>query len=69
MDTYDLLSTGEGIGDFQCNPGMRRLIVDLKPKCFEDIIALLALYRPGTLGSGIVEISFQINLQKNKGCV
>ena len=41
--TYNLLSTGESIGIFQCeSPGMRRLIVDLKPKCFEDIIALLA---------------------------
>jgi len=55
VDTYDLLSTGESVGIFQCeSPGMRRLIVDLKPKCFEDIIALLALYRPGPLGSGMV---------------
>ena len=53
--TYDLFSTGESIGIFQCeSPGMRRLIVDLKPRCFEDIIALLALYRPGPLGSGMV---------------
>jgi DNA polymerase-3 subunit alpha len=53
--TYDLFSTGESIGIFQCeSPGMRRLIVDLKPQCFEDIIALLALYRPGPLGSGMV---------------
>ena len=52
--TYDLLSSGESIGIFQCeSPGMRRLIVDLKPKA-EDIIALLALYRPGPLGSGMV---------------
>ena len=53
--TYDLFCTGESIGIFQCeSPGMRRLIVDLKPKCFEDVIALLALYRPGPLGSGMV---------------
>ena len=53
--TYDLLCTGETIGVFQCeSPGMRRLIVDLKPSCFEDVIALLALYRPGPLGSGMV---------------
>ncbi|MGA0241598.1 MAG: DNA polymerase III subunit alpha, partial [Candidatus Marinamargulisbacteria bacterium] len=53
--TYDLFSTGESIGIFQCeSPGMRRLIVDLKPQCFEDVIALLALYRPGPLGSGMV---------------
>ena len=53
--TYDLFSTGESIGIFQCeSPGMRRLIVDLKPKTFEDVVALLALYRPGPLGSGMV---------------
>jgi DNA polymerase-3 subunit alpha len=55
VKTYDLFSTGESIGIFQCeSPGMRRLIVDLKPQCFEDVIALLALYRPGPLGSGMV---------------
>ncbi len=53
--TYDLFSTGECVGIFQCeSPGMRRLVVDLQPRCFEDIIALLALYRPGPLGSGMV---------------
>lgn len=53
--TYALLCSGETVGVFQCeSPGMRRLIIDLKPQCFEDIIALLALYRPGPLGSGMV---------------
>ncbi len=52
-DTYAVMATGVGI--FQCeSPGMRRLIADLKPQCFEDVIAVLALYRPGPLGSGMV---------------
>lgn len=53
--TYDLLCTGATAGIFQLeSSGMRRLIKDLKPRVFEDIIALLALYRPGPLGSGMV---------------
>jgi len=53
--TYDLLCTGESAGIFQLESrGMRQLIKDLQPSVFEDIIALLALYRPGPLGSGMV---------------
>ncbi|MGE4169360.1 MAG: DNA polymerase III subunit alpha [Candidatus Margulisiibacteriota bacterium] len=53
--TYDMLCSGETTGIFQLeSSGMRRLIKDLKPRVFEDIIALLALYRPGPLGSGMV---------------
>lgn len=53
--TYDLLCQGLGIGVFQCeSKGMRQLMQDMKPSVFEDIIALLALYRPGPLGSGMV---------------
>jgi DNA polymerase III subunit alpha len=53
--TYDLLCSGHTIGIFQLESrGMRGLIKDLKPKVFDDIIALLALYRPGPLGSGMV---------------
>lgn len=54
--TYDLLCTGDTIGVFQLESrGMRQLIKDLQPRVFEDIIALLALYRPGPLGSGMVQ--------------
>lgn len=54
--TYDLLCAGDTIGVFQLESrGMRQLIKDLKPRVFEDIIALLALYRPGPLGSGMVQ--------------
>ena len=53
--TYELLCLGKTTGVFQLESrGMRQLIKELKPKVFEDIIALLALYRPGPLGSGMV---------------
>jgi DNA polymerase-3 subunit alpha len=56
MNTYNLLSAGEAIGVFQLESrGMRALIKDLRPSTFEDVIALLALYRPGPLESGMVE--------------
>ena len=54
--TYSLLCGGNTIGIFQLESrGMRSLIKDLKPTTFEEIIALLALYRPGPLESGMVE--------------
>ncbi|MGI6605927.1 MAG: DNA polymerase III subunit alpha [Peptococcia bacterium] len=53
---YDLLSAGDTIGVFQLeSSGLRAILRDLKPRTFEDIIALVALYRPGPLGSGMVE--------------
>ncbi len=54
--TYDLLSRGETAGIFQLeSSGMRDIVIKMKPQCFEDIIALVALYRPGPLGSGMVD--------------
>lgn len=54
--TYDLLARGESIGVFQLeSTGLRAILKELKPGHFEDIIALVALYRPGPLGSGMVE--------------
>ncbi|WP_297597034.1 DNA polymerase III subunit alpha [uncultured Cetobacterium sp.] len=53
---YEMLSTGDSLGVFQLeSTGIRKILVQLKPNKFEDIIALLALYRPGPLGSGMVE--------------
>jgi DNA polymerase-3 subunit alpha len=53
---YDLLSSGNTIGVFQLeSSGMRRLLTELKPNWFEDIIAVNALYRPGPLGSGMID--------------
>jgi len=54
--TYEILSAGESTGVFQLeSSGMRSILKNLKPERFEDIIALVALYRPGPLGSGMVE--------------
>ncbi len=53
---YKMLSTAHVTGIFQLESnGMRKLIADLKPTCFSDIVAVLALFRPGPLGSGMVE--------------
>ena len=50
-ETYRLLSSGDTTGVFQLeSAGMRDLLKRLKPGCFEDIVALVALYRPGPLG-------------------
>jgi DNA polymerase-3 subunit alpha len=54
--TYQLLSAGDTIGVFQLeSSGLRAILRELKPDSFEDIIALVALYRPGPLGSGMIE--------------
>ncbi|KKL24095.1 hypothetical protein LCGC14_2418780, partial [marine sediment metagenome] len=55
-DTYSLLSSGDTIGVFQLeSTGMKDLLVRLHPESFDDIIALVALYRPGPLDSGMVD--------------
>ncbi|MCM8815053.1 MAG: DNA polymerase III subunit alpha, partial [Candidatus Omnitrophica bacterium] len=54
--TYDMLCRGESIGLFQMeSSGMQELLKRIKPKVFEDLIAILALYRPGPKQSGMVE--------------
>ncbi len=54
--TYQLLSRAETNGVFQLeSAGMKELLIGLKPDCIEDIIALLSLYRPGPLKSGMVQ--------------
>jgi len=53
--TFELLCRGQTDGVFQLeSSGMRNVLMELKPSCFEDLIALLALYRPGPLESGMV---------------
>lgn len=53
---YQLLSQGETLGVFQLESGgLRRLLIEMSPNRFEDLIAIIALYRPGPLGSGMVE--------------
>ncbi|MGQ9845094.1 MAG: DNA polymerase III subunit alpha [Caldisericia bacterium] len=54
--TFNILREGKTIGVFQLESlGMRRVLFGLKPTNLEDIIAILSLYRPGTLKSGQVE--------------
>ena len=54
-ETFELLQSGETTGVFQLeSSGMQQLFKDLRPDCFEDIIAAVALYRPGPLGAGMV---------------
>jgi len=54
--TFSLLREGKTIGVFQLeSPGMRRVLTGVKPNTMEDIIAVLSLYRPGTIKSGQVD--------------
>ena len=54
--TYELLSSGNTTGIFQLeSPGMRDLLVKISPNRFEDLIAIVALYRPGPMGSGMID--------------
>ena len=54
--TYQLLSRGDTTGVFQLeSSGMKDLLVRLKPARFDDVTALVALYRPGPLDSGMVD--------------
>lgn len=53
---FKLLKEGETVGVFQVeSSGMRDLLRRTKPDRFEDLIALVALFRPGPLGSGMVD--------------
>jgi len=54
--TYQLLSDARTFGVFQLeSQGLRDILRKLKPSVFEDVIALVALYRPGPLGSGMID--------------
>jgi DNA polymerase-3 subunit alpha len=53
---YEMLSKGDTDGVFQLeSSGMKTLVKDLKPSTFEDLGALVALFRPGPLNSGMVK--------------
>ena len=54
--TYELLGRADTTGVFQLeSSGMREILVKLKPSCLDDLMGLVALYRPGPLGSGMVD--------------
>jgi DNA polymerase-3 subunit alpha len=68
--TYQLLAKGETDGVFQLeSSGMKRILIGLKPDCIEDVMALIALYRPGPLQmvpefiarkQGQMEVSYEV---------
>src|SRR6202050_4769040 len=52
VKSYDMLARGDTVGVFQVeSAGMRRALIDMRPDRFEDIIALVALYRPGPMAN------------------
>ncbi|MBI4523912.1 MAG: DNA polymerase III subunit alpha [Deltaproteobacteria bacterium] len=54
--TYRLLCSGNTTGIFQLeSTGIREMTVRIRPNCFEDLVAILALFRPGPLDSGMAE--------------
>lgn len=54
--TYEIIQRGDTAGIFQMeSEGFQRLMKKLRPTAFEDLIAAVALYRPGPLGSGMVD--------------
>jgi DNA polymerase-3 subunit alpha len=54
--TFDLLREADTTGIFQLeSAGIRRYLKELKPESFDDLVAIIALYRPGPLGGGIVD--------------
>jgi DNA polymerase-3 subunit alpha len=54
--TYELLSSGQTTGIFQLeSAGMKDILIKMTPNRIEDLIALVALYRPGPIGSGMID--------------
>jgi DNA polymerase-3 subunit alpha len=55
-DVYKMISRGDTTGVFQLeSSGFREILKKLKPDCLEDIVAAVALYRPGPLEGGMVD--------------
>ena len=65
--TFELLKKAKTLGIFQLeSSGVRDLLRKLKPTVFEDIIALTSLYRPGPMGSGMLDEFVMRKHQRNK---
>ncbi|MBU8879689.1 DNA polymerase III subunit alpha [Bacillus sp. FJAT-29790] len=63
--TFELLSKGQTTGVFQLeSEGMRKVLTRLRPSCFEDIVAVNALYRPGPMENIPLFIERKHGLQK-----
>lgn len=68
IDAYKLLQEGNTTAVFQLESnGMKKYLKKMLPDCFEDIIAILALYRPGPLGSGMVDSFIKRKLWEKNG--
>ena len=64
-EACELLTKGDTSGVFQLeSDGITKLVMDLKPEHFEDLIPLVALYRPGPLGSGMVADFIDVMVKK-----
>src|SRR5215204_1843771 len=64
--TYEMLGRGETVGVFQVEgSGMRKALVDMRADRFEDLIALLALYRPGPMAN--IPVYCERKLGKDEG--
>lgn len=51
--TYQMLASGQNCGVFQLSaPWIRGILRDVKPTCFEDLVIITALIRPGSLDNG-----------------
>jgi DNA polymerase III subunit alpha len=56
-DMWEMLAKGDTAGVFQMeSSGFTEMVMKLRPTCFEDVIAAGALYRPGPLDSGMVDV-------------
>jgi DNA polymerase-3 subunit alpha len=55
-DAFKMMQKGDALGVFQVeSSGMRDLLIRMKPNTLDDLVALVALYRPGPLSSGMVD--------------
>jgi len=55
--TYEMLARGDALGVFQVeSSGMRDIMRKIGPNCFDDLSTIVALYRPGPMGSGMMDM-------------
>jgi len=55
--TYEMLSKGDALGVFQVeSSGMREILRQIRPDSFEELATIIALYRPGPMGSGMMDM-------------